>query len=72
MNAILTLLTAMIMSTTANADEQQQREVAAEGHTIETASVERSFFQPKTLEDINALVTLESELESSLNKEISN
>ena len=53
----------------------EEREVATEDTqhvVIETAANQRSFFQPKTVEDVNALATLEIGLEASLTQEISN
>jgi hypothetical protein len=72
MNGLITLLAAMVLSNSAGATETRDVATLETAQTIETAAVQRSFFQPKTLEDINALVTLENDLESDLSKELSN
>ena len=68
----LSILAVFVLSLPLIAEE---REVATEDArlvTIETAANQRSFFQPKTLEDVNALATLEIGFEASLTQEISN
>lgn len=73
MNGIITLLAAMVLSHSANATEDKREVATVEtAPAIETAAVQRSFFQPKTLEDINAMAALTNDLESDLSKELSN
>jgi hypothetical protein len=72
MNGILSLLAAMVLSQSAGATEQREVATVEQPQTIETAAVQRSFFQPKTLEDINAMARLTNDLESDLSKELSN
>jgi hypothetical protein len=72
---ILSLAAAIFLSLPLIAEE---REIAAQVDSDETAMTltasagEPSFFQPKTLEDINAMATLENGFEASLTQEISN
>lgn len=73
MNGIISLLAAIVLSQSAGATEDTREVATVEtAQTIETAAVQRSFFQPKTLEDINAMATLANDLESDLSKELSN
>lgn len=70
----IAIYAAMMIAIPAAASET--RDVAAEAapHAIEVSAANpdtRSFFEPKTKSDVNALATLEQDLMSSLNQELS-
>jgi hypothetical protein len=71
----LTLYAALMIAIPAAANEAREVATEAQPQPIELATANpdmRSFFEPKTKSDVNALATLEQDLVSSLSQELSN